>query len=355
MAAITSRKWLPIIGVIAVVASAVWMAWRQRERAEIPAAFAAGKGRVKANEYDIVAKRIGRIERVLVAVGDLVETGQAVARIDTNELDEELGRLEVELKQSRDGKQQALATVARRESDIEQALAAIPQRESDVSAAKTKAERSETLLQKQYIAKQEFERDQSRKQTAEASLAYEVARKQVAEAALKAAQIQILQRDAAIMAAQRKIHEINTEIADSVLTAPIRGRIWHRHVESGAVLAAGERVMTLLALDDISMTISLPTFQAGRVTVGSEARIVFDAAPEHVIPATVSSVASEFDNSFEKQIAGEKPASQIKIKIEPELLKDYLMKVKANLNGVAHVRLDPDAPWPDSLRLKIAR
>ena len=346
---------MSIVGVFAVVAAAAWMVWWQQEHAEIPVAFAVGKGRVEAHEYDIVAQQSGRIDPVLVAVGDLVETGQAVARIDTRDLEADLRRAEVELRQARDGKQQALATVARRESDIEQALAAIPRLESELSAATAKAERSAALFQQQYIARKEFELDQSRKQTAETSLAYELAHKQVAEAALKAAQIQILQNDAAIAAAEQKIHRLNSEIAGSVLAAPIRGRVRRQYVEPGALLAAGDKVMTLLALDEISMTISLPTSQAGRVILGSEARIVFDAAPKHIIPATVAAVGSEPDDPSDKKAAEKKPASVIKIKIDPEALKDYLMKATAELNGVAYVRLDPGAPWPDHLRLKIVR
>jgi HlyD family secretion protein len=324
----------------------------QQQQAETPVAFAVSKGRVEAREYDIVAKQSGRIDPVLVAVGELVETGQAVARIDTRDLEADLRRAEVALRQSRDGKHQALAAVARRESDIEQALAAIPRLESELSAATAMAERSEALFQQQYIARKELELDQSRKQTAEAALAYELARKQVAEVALKAAQIQILQRDAAIAAAEQKIHKLNGEIAGSVLTAPIRGRIRRQYVEPGAFLAAGDKVMTLLALDEISMTISLPTSQAGRVILGSEARIVFDGAPKDVIPATVAAVASEADNPGENKPVEKKPVSAIKIRIDPEALKDFLMKATAELNGVAYVRLDPGASWPDHLRLK---
>ena len=52
-------------------------------------------------------------------------------------------------------------------------------------------------------------------------------------------------------------------------------------------------MVTILDLTDVFMTIFLPTGQAGRVAHGSEARIVLDAAPSYVVPATVSFIAAE--------------------------------------------------------------
>jgi len=344
------RKWLPLIGLIAAGTAAVWLVrWRQ-ERAEIATAFAIGKVRIGTHDYEIVAGQNGRIATVLVAAGDLVRAGQAVALMDTADLEAEVHRAEIELKQARDGKQQARASIARWESEIEQALAAIPQLESEASAAKAKAERSEALFQQQYISRREFERDQTQKQTAETSLAYTLARKEVAEAALKAAQIQIVKRDAAIAAAEQKIRRLNSEIAGGVLTAPVRGRVRRRYVEPDAILTAGDKVMALLPLDETSVTISLPASQAARAIVGSQARVVFDGAPAHVIAAAVAAIAPEPDRPSEKKAA----ASVIKIKIDPEALPDTIIEATAELNGTVYVRLDPGVPWPDHLRLKAA-
>ena len=344
------RKWLPLIGLIAAGTAAVWLVRWRHERAEIATAFAIGKVRIETHDYEIVAGHNGRIATVLVAAGDLVRAGQAVALMDTKDLEAEVRRAETELKQARDGKQRTLVSSARWESDIEQALAAIPRLESDASAAKAKAERSEALFQQQYISRRELERDQTQKQTAEASLAYAQTRKEVAEAALKAAQIQVLKSEAAIAAAEQKIRRLKSEIAGGVLTTPVRGRVRRRYVEPGALLAAGDKVMALLPLDETSMTISLPASQVARVIVGSQARVVFDGVPPHVIAAAVAAVAPEPDRPSEKKAA----ASVIKIKIDPEALPGNLIEATAELNGTVYVRLDPGVPWPDHLRLNAA-
>jgi hypothetical protein len=59
------------------------------------------------------------------------------------------------------------------------------------------------------------------------------------------------------------------------------------------VLPAGGKVFTMLDASYVYMDIYLPTAQAGRARIGSEARIVLDAYPDHVIPAKVVFVASQ--------------------------------------------------------------
>ncbi len=48
----------------------------------------------------------------------------------------------------------------------------------------------------------------------------------------------------------------------------------------------------MVDLADVYMTFFLPTEQAGLLALGSEARLVLDAAPDLVIPANISFVAS---------------------------------------------------------------
>jgi len=40
---------------------------------------------------------------------------------------------------------------------------------------------------------------------------------------------------------------------------------------------------------------------------------------------------------------------RVRARIEPELLARYVEYVKTGLPGMAYVKIDPDAEWPDSL------
>lgn len=349
------KNWIIVIGVIAlgVVAGVGWL---RRDRVELPPEFASGNGRIEAVEYDIATKRPGRITKVLAQEGDMVEPGQALVEMDIRDLQAELKQAEAEWRRAQEVRRQAVAVVAQKQSEIKQAMAAIAQRESELKLAEREFERSGELLKRELIPRQEFDEDQTKKLTAGAALTMEQARKVTAEAALQAAGFQVNQSDAAIEAARAAIDRVKTDIDDSRIQSPIRGRVLYRLAEPGEVLAAGGKVLTVLELSDVYMTIFLPTALAGQLEIGAEGRIVLDAAPDSVIPATVSFVAprSQFTpREVETKTEREKLMFRVKVRIDPEVLKKNIDRVKTGLPGVAYVRLNGNTPWPERLHARL--
>lgn len=57
-------------------------------------------------------------------------------------------------------------------------------------------------------------------------------------------------------------------------------------------MGAGGKVLNLVDLNDVYMNVFLPAQQAGRVALGADVRLILDAAPQYVIPAKVTFVAS---------------------------------------------------------------
>ncbi len=113
------------------------------------------------------------------------------------------------------------------------------------------------------------------------------------------------------------------------------------------------KVLTVLELTDVYMTIFLPTRLAGRVRIGADARLMFDALPDMAVPAKVSFVAPQAQFSpkeVETRTEREKLMFRIKVKVAPELLLQHLADVKTGVPGVAYVRLDPEAQWPEDIR-----
>ena len=51
----------------------------------------------------------------------------------------------------------------------------------------------------------------------------------------------------------------------------------------------------------------------------------------------------------------EKLMFRIKVRIDPELLRPYANRVKTGLPGVAYVRLDASAEWPENLKTRLPR
>jgi len=146
------------------------------------------------------------------------------------------------------------------------------------------------------------------------------------------------------------------DIDDSLLRAPRAGRVQYRVTQPGEVLGAGGKLLNLVDLTDVYMTFFLPERQAGRVALGSEVRLVIDAAPQYVIPARVSYVASvaQFTpKTVETASEREKLMFRVKARIDPELLQKHLQQVKTGVPGMAYLRLDSDAEWPAHLAIKV--
>jgi len=179
---------------------------------------------------------------------------------------------------------------------------------------------------------------------------------QVAKATVSAARSQAAEARMAVSAAEATIERIGADIDDSVLRAPTAGRVQYRLAEPGEVLAAGGKVISMLNLAEVYMTVFLPEAIAGRLAVGAEARLVFDAAPQYVVPAHVTFVAAEAQftpKTVETATERQKLVFRVKAQIDPQLLRKYWTRVKAGMPGIAYVRVDPAARWPDTLAVRL--
>ena len=158
-------------------------------------------------------------------------------------------------------------------------------------------------------------------------------------------------------AAEAAVARLEVELADTELKAPRDGRVQFVVAHPGEVVGGGARVISLLDVSDVYMGFFLPETVAGRVALGSEVRIVLDAAPQFVIPAEVSFVAAQAQftpKTVETASERQKLMFRVRAQVPRELLLRHQEQVKTGLPGVAWLRLDPSAPWPDKLAVKAA-
>jgi HlyD family secretion protein len=212
--------------------------------------------------------------------------------------------------------------------------------------------RSQQLSESRTVSQQVLDDDRATAQGAEAAVGAAKAQLAATAAAISAAKAQVVDAEAAVEAAKAAIATIDTDINDATLRSPKPGRVQYRVAQPGEVLSAGGRVLNLVDVSDVYMTFFLPTSQAGRVAIGADARIVLDAAPQYVIPATISFVAdvAQFTpKSVETEEERQKLMFRVKAKIPQELLQKYIQQVKTGLPGMAYVKLDQNAEWPKNL------
>jgi HlyD family secretion protein len=313
-----------VLGLIG--AGAGYLLWKQHQATALPEGIVGINGRLEATQVDIATKITGRVIEIVPHEGDMVSAGEVVARLDKAELEAQLAQGQAEAQRAREA-------LARAEADVQA-------RKADLTFAQQQLDRAATLVEKGWVTREKY--DQRKQELDSATAAFTAATKAIDEA------------EAAVKAADANVARLQSQLDDTTVTSPVRGRVQYRLIEPGAVLSAGGRIASVLDLADLYTTVFLPASVAGQLKIGDEARVVFDAAPQYVFPATVSFVSPESQftpKSVETQSEREQLYFRVKLKAPLPLLVTE-EQVKAGLRGMGYVKVDPAAAWPAWLAVK---
>jgi HlyD family secretion protein len=358
-AGFVGRRGLILAGIALLAAATIGtVAWQRLSVGGLPAGFASGNGRIEAVAIDISAKVAGRIGDILVNEGDFVTAGQELARMDTAQLRAQLRQAEAEQRRAEIGVETATSFVRQREAEKRAAEATIGQRRAANDATQRQLARSIPLARANTIPQSALDNDRAAAESTAAGLAAAEAQLAAADAAISSAQASVVDAGAAVDAAGAAIEAIQVSIDDSTLRAPRDGRVQFRVAQPGEVVAAGGRVLNMVDLSDVYMTFFLPTAEAGRVAIGTEVRLVLDAAPQWVVPASVrfvADVAQFTPKTVETEEERQKLMFRVRAQVPKELLQKYIEYVKTGLPGMAYVRLDPEAKWPEFLSTNLVQ
>ncbi len=321
------RRWLRrtlllLLVVAALAGGGYW--WWMRSRSSLPPGIVWGNGRLEADEVDIDTKYAGRLLLLRADEGDMVKAGQVVAVMDTRDL-------QAQLKQNQDLVQQYLRLLDQAKSNYESQQAV-------VTFAQQQVARTTYLLPKGFATAETLDQRTQQLNSARATLNSD-------RQAISAA-------EHALSAATHQVEYFEVQIADNQLLAPKTGPIEYRVANVGEVLPAGGKVFTMLDASYVYMDIYLPTGQAGRIRIGSDARIVLDSYRDHVIPARVVFIAQQAQftpKAVETKDERDKLMFRVRVRIDPDRLEGREAIVRSGLPGESYVRTDPSVAWPATL------
>lgn len=344
-----------VIIILAAIALGVYY-WKQAESNSQLDGFISSNGRIEATELDISSKLAGRIQEILVNEGDFIKAGQPLAHMQIDVLKAQLEQAQAEHQQALNNVNIAKVQVNARESEHAASQAMVAQRESEFTLANQRLRRTETLAARGATPKQTLDDDRAAARSTEAALNAAKAQVNAASAAIKAAKAQISGAESAVIAAEAAIKRIQADIDDSILKSPRDGRIQFRIAQPGEVVGGGGKILNVIDLNDVYMTFFLPETVVGRLAMNTDVHIVLDAAPEYVIPAKISYVASAAQftpKTVETASERQKLMFRVKARISPELLQQHLEQVKTGLPGMAWIKLDQNKVWPEHLSVKL--
>ncbi|MBL8727746.1 MAG: efflux RND transporter periplasmic adaptor subunit [Planctomycetes bacterium] len=202
----------------------------------------------------------GRLLELKVDVGDRVEAGAVVARLDPRDFELERARADAALR----------ATHARLGITADDDLAAVDP-EATAPVREAQAVLVEARLQRDRVAEmvQEQLRPSADLETADATLSVAESRRQRALEDVQALLAEAARARVELAQAQKRLH-------DAQVTAPWPGRIAARHATAGEVLAAGAPVVTLVRVDPLRLRLPVPERAAAEVAIGQRVQFTVD-------------------------------------------------------------------------------
>lgn len=222
---------------------------------------------------EIAPKIGGRIERILVQVGDRVRQGQLVAQLDSRELEEELREAQASLR------------VAEANLKGEQA---------ELLDLKRKVERTKQLFEKRFVSRQELDTLNSESSAAAAQV--------------ELARAQIVQMRSRLANAKLKLSEVQ-------LTAPFAGYIDRRRVDPGAMVNVGTPIASLVDIGRVKVIIPVVERDYPRISIGQGVGVTCDAYPGRRFAGKVARLApvlNEATRTGEVEIEVDNSSGQLK-------------------------------------------
>lgn len=244
---------------------------------------------VTGAEVKVGARISGQVERLYANVGDKVDRGAPIAKLDDRDLRARVGRARADLAAAR--AQLALVRRGARGEEIAESDATVRQAVAEADLAELQQRRADALVQKGYAGQEEL--DRARRDTAVAQ-----ARRAAAESRAALVKTRFLPEDVAlaeakVAQAQAVVDEAEATLSYTTIAAPITGVIAQVATQEGETVSAGlnsPTFVTLIDLDRLEVAAYVDEVDVGRIAVGSPAVFTVDAFPDVEFKGSVTAV-----------------------------------------------------------------
>ncbi len=246
---------------------------------------------VSAHNTTLAAKVAGYVSSIAVEDNARVHAGDVIATIDDGDfvLAADAARDKVATEQAtvdRIGRQ-----IVAQQASVAQAKAQLVSAQAGATRAQLELDRQQALAQRDFASRQTLEQAQSNRDQGAAGV-------QSAQAAVDAALANVDVLKAQQQEAAKTLDELRTALAKAerdlsftVIRAPVDGVIGNRAVQTGDFVQTGQRLASLVPLDDVYVDANFKETQLAQLRPGQKVAISVDALPDQTIEGTVTSLA----------------------------------------------------------------
>ena len=208
---------------------------------------------IGAATVEVVPKVNGRLQSVAVRLGDTVRRGQIIAKVEDQEIQQQ---------------------VRQAEAAFQVAQATIRQREADLKLAKSNLDRNKSLLDRELLPAQTYEDTEARHQAAVAQL--DLARAQFEQSS-------------------SRLDELKITLSNTSIPSPVDGFVGKRFLDPGAFVGTNSPVASVVDIRTVRLVANLIEKDVKRVREGTPGVVEVDAFPGEKFSGKVSRVAPVFD------------------------------------------------------------
>lgn len=229
-------------------------------------------GHVEATDVRIATKVAGRLQDFGLQEGDLVKTGQTLARVDTTDLT-------LALDQARAERQQAAAELqlrraGSRKEDVAAGAAQVSQAQAELDGAQKDLDRMQGLLDRGSGTTKSRDDARTRRDVAAARL--KGAREALARLRNGNRPEEIETARAHVGVSDARMAQLDQQIKDATVVSPTTGVVTEKIAEAGELLQAGSPLCVITDLADAWLTVYVGGPDLGRIRIGQEADVVTD-------------------------------------------------------------------------------
>lgn len=272
-------------------------------------------GTIEVTKTDITPKAGGYLVELRVREGDSVTRGQPVAKIDRPDLTAQLLRDEAALAKAR--AQLKDLEAGSRAQELRQAAAALASARSQAEKARADFERYARLYRDGAVSTQQLDYARSTHEVAANALTAAESQYSLLLAgnrpdAIEAQRLEV-ERSLAVLEISR------TQVADTLVSSPITGRVLSKNYEKGEYVNAGAAIATIGDMKDCWVKVYVSTAQMGQIRLGQSAKVKIDAYPDKTFRGEIAEISQNAEYTPRQSITQRERANMVfavKVKVE---------------------------------------
>ena len=208
----------------------------------------------------------GKVEKVYVKDGDLVEAGQTLIKLESSELDYQIRQAELKLAMDKDNLSQL------RKGNYVQMEIALSNADIQYKDAKSNYDKKKELYESGALSKSEL--DMAKSSLDQAHNAYVLAQKNL-ENAKDGSQVTMQEKQ--VNLSELTLSKLKKDIEKYTIKSPIRGTVVELTATEGGLIGSTMPIMTIVDTDLLEIHTNINEYDVNRLSVGQTVKITGDA------------------------------------------------------------------------------